>query len=360
MIPTRHELIKFYKNHFSLDALRRVINEDNIETREFAFKYSVSKESVDRPLCFDSLEKLKNYMTTHGPNKSYVGGFYERRFPRDKTAQQSIRESEWRGREVCFDIDMDHYMSVREDVCDCGSEKKICNDCLGLAKAGVSILTETLCDGFGFKREDIVVLFSGRQGFHVWVPSCTRLFKNEIGIPPRYAKKREKEIRQALAEYIQLISEKQQTRRKNGKKIVKHSTSVSFDQVRHPMRRRIFSEFVKMLMRTPLKKLEDEMNVEKKLWERLRGMHRAGRAPLELWHELRKQYSPSKRERLFSDIVKRCFPRYDIGCTKDVDRIMKIPGSVDGSTGNLCMIVDDLEAFSLHDVPTIWDFIEKR
>jgi hypothetical protein len=70
------------------------------------------------------------------------------------------------------------------------------------------------------------------------------------------------------------------------------------------------------------------------------------------------QLTPAKSRKMKEMILKLRYPRYDIGCTKDTDRIMKIPGSIDGSTGNMCMLVEDLDSFTLDDVVNIHDIID--
>ena len=81
---------------------------------------------------------------------------------------------------------------------------------------------------------------------------------------------------------------------------------------------------------------------------------------LEAFMELIKPYTQqAKIQRIVKKIVESRYPRYDIGCTKDIHRIMKIPNGIDGSTGNKCVIVEDLDTFSLQQVPHIYDILEE-
>jgi len=208
MIPDKIDLIHFYSDHFDGEALRRVITMDHLNRREFAFKYTVADDSIGRPVLFDSIQDLTDFMGTNGPNKAYAGGFYGRKFPQDKKMQAKVRANEWAGRELCWDIDMDHYMNIRKNLCDCGTAKTVCDACLELAKEAVEFLIETLVEDFGIQRDLIVTIFSGRQGFHIWVNGVTKLFENKYDFPPTTASKVEGELRQAIAEYLNLVTRK--------------------------------------------------------------------------------------------------------------------------------------------------------
>lgn len=358
MIPDRYDLIRFYSNHFQATALNHVISEDHFDHREFAFKYSPLADSIGRPNLFNTIDDLINYMGTEGPNKAYVGGFYARKFPRDKKAQAKVRSTEWLGRELCWDIDMDHYMNIRKDMCDCGTEKKICDNCMELAKEAVRFLIKSLVIDFGISRDDIKVIFSGRQGFHVWVTSVTKLFVNKYNFPPKVSMKIESDLRQAIAEYLNLVTEKTRTRVIKGKVESKHIMSINVDSIPRQLRKRLFNmTFRNLVLKSPPNTLKEFTWIKEDKWNRIKSdLHDMSGYDVYMKHF--SQLTPVKSRNMKELILKLRYPRYDIGCTKDTERIMKIPGSIDGSTGNMCMLVDDLDAFSLNDVVNIQDIIE--
>jgi len=369
---TRYDLVKYYSHHFTTNGLEQIIEKSHLETREFAFKYSSSSKSLNRPICFKTLDELAKYLGVEGPNKAYLGGFYNRRFPDDKKLQARVRENEWAGRELCFDIDMDHYINVRKNLCQCGEKKSICDICLTLAKEAVQFAIETLVEDFAIPRNEMVVVFSGRQGFHLWAKSKTKFFKNEQNFPPKITNMIEVDMRTALAEYLQLITEKVRekkiTNEKGEKvKIKEHILSVNYDEIPKPLENRVYNiVFKNLILQSPDETLNELIQNHKKIKFpkvlEIKQMMSEDKDNPNIgkigFMELIKPYSlqPQIKE-LVKKIVELRYPRYDIGCTKDIHRIMKIPNGIDGSTGNKCIIVEDLETFSLKDVPNIKDFI---
>lgn len=359
MIAEKRDLMKFYGNHFSTEGLEQIIETENIETREFAFKYTAESDSMGRPVCFNSLDEMVDYLSVYGPNKVYVGGFYARRFPEDKGLQAKVRANEWAGRELCFDIDMDHYMNVRKYVCDCGNAKTICDDCLVLAKDAVYILVETLVHDFAVPRDDIIILFSGRQGFHIWVRGLTKLFNNKNNFPPSVETQIEVQLRTAIAEYVQLITEKERRRRVKGRLITEHQMSINYDTIPKPLRDRVLNFiFPNLVLQSPDSIYKEFKGLRLFHWKKVKKMLVDGATGREAWDELRGRYGGVKEKRMLEKIIELRYPRYDVGCTKDIHRIMKIPFGIDGSTGNQCVLIDDLDSFSLNDVPNIKDLVK--
>jgi len=338
--------------------LRRVISDEYLETREFAFKYTVADDSIGRPVCFDNMDGVKAYLGTQGPNKAYVAGFYGRKFPKDKDLQKTVRKNEWLGRELCWDIDMDHYMNIRKNICECGTSKTVCNKCLELAKEAVVFLIETLVEDFGVDRDEIVTIFSGRQGFHIWVRNLTRLFHNEYNFPPKTSTRIEGELRQAIAEYCNLVTEKRRRRNVKGEVETKHIISVNVDTLPRSLRERVLNlTFKNLVMKSPPETLKEIKGVKARVWEKIK-IDLCDASGYDVYMKHFSQLTPAKSKALKSKVLELRYPRFDIGCTKDIHRIMKIPGGIDGSTGNMCVVVDDLESFSLEDVPNIRDFIK--
>lgn len=359
MIPDRYDLIKYYSNHFNPDLLKRIIKLEPFDTREFAFKYTAASDSIGRPVCFDDLQSLKDYLGTHGPNKAYVGGFYGRKFPTDKKLQALVRANEWLGRELCWDIDMDQYTNVRKHLCECGMFKTVCNKCLELAKEAVTFLVDTLKYDFGLDKEKFVNLFSGRQGFHVWIPQVTSIFDNTLlNLPPGIVTKMETDMRSAIAEYLNLVTEKQRRRTIKGEIETEHIISVNCDALPITLRKRLYNQtFKNLVLKSPPETLKEIKGVKKTLWEKIK-TDLQDNSGSEVYMKYFSQLTPVKSTKLKEQIIELRYPRFDVGCTKDIQRIMKIPGAVDGSTGNVCIIVEDLEKFSLEDVPNIETFLE--
>jgi len=111
------------------------------------------------------------------------------------------------------------------------------------------------------------------------------------------------------------------------------------------------------VLKSPPETLKEIKEVKESVWEKIRDELQDS-SGYDVYMNHFSQLTPAKSLAIKSKILELRYPRFDIGCTKDIHRIMKIPGSVDGSTGNMCVVVDDLENFSLGDITSIWDFIE--
>lgn len=350
----------------------KVISLHDFHIREFAFKYTADLDSLSRPVCFSTPDQLSNYLGTEGPNKAYVGGVYGRVFPRDKKLQAVVRAEEWVRRELVYDVDMDNYITARRHVCDCGSEKTVCNRCLELAKEAVIFLIDTLVEDFGLEKRDMITLFSGRQGFHLWVPTADKLFDNSIELPPLEAMRIETTIRSALAEYPVLVTEKRRKRESKGEIITEHVISTNYKSIPITLLKRMFNHVFKNLVLKSLDAAKEEIkDIKKEKWDELFKAMSNGSTGWEVWNNLINPtsgtgdsknvvYTPGKIKKIQNEIIYLRYPRYDIVATKDVHRIMKIPGSVDGSTGNICEIVKDIHAFSLDNVANINNFIKEK
>ncbi len=58
----------------------------------------------------------------------------------------------------------------------------------------------------------------------------------------------------------------------------------------------------------------------------------------------------------FKYVIER-LPRIDKQVTMDLNRLLRIPGSIHPDTGRLVMIVKDLQEFYVEDSPTVWEIL---
>ncbi|MHA1228834.1 MAG: DNA primase small subunit domain-containing protein, partial [Candidatus Hodarchaeales archaeon] len=61
------------------------------------------------------------------------------------------------------------------------------------------------------------------------------------------------------------------------------------------------------------------------------------------------------RKRLSKEIILRRFPRIDRKVTMDTRRVSRIPYSVHGKTGQIAIVIKDIEKFYPDSAPTIWE-----
>ncbi len=59
--------------------------------------------------------------------------------------------------------------------------------------------------------------------------------------------------------------------------------------------------------------------------------------------------------RLAKAIVISRYPRIDRKVTMDTRRLLKIPNSIHGNTGNVCVVIKNISNFNPFDVPSIFD-----
>ncbi len=357
---------EFYENNFNVSGLKSIIESKIInkpfDTREFGFKFhdrSDVKYSVSRQICFDNYEDLIDYLIIEAPLKSYLGGIYEKKFPKEDYARENIRKNHWLGHEIVCDIDLDHYGSIRKRICSCEFNKTICDKCIKLAKESVDLLIDIFINDFGFKKENIKIFFSGRQGFHLWVTDVIRLLNdNEFfddKLPKRLIMRKELELRNALSEYIQLVNEKIIKKKVNGKEIKKHILSLNYTKLPIKITRRVIKKLFKnLVVGDPESIWKEFKGMKLKYWKEIRKMFiEYDDDPENVWNFMKSKFSRLKEKYLFDKVIELRYPRYDLGSTKDIHRIMKIPYSVDGSTGNICVPIKDIENFRIEDIPNI-------
>ena len=151
--------------------------------REFAF-YQDGLEVPLRFRSFGSPAELRAYIVRISAIRIDIGAVYEsqpRLFDARPTASRLPIE-----RELVFDVDLTDYDRVRT----CCREKACCNRCWWLAAVAIKVLDAALREDFGFR--DILCVFSGRRGIHVWVSD-------------ERARKLDDEGRRAIAGYLKLV-----------------------------------------------------------------------------------------------------------------------------------------------------------
>ncbi|MEF8873881.1 MAG: DNA primase small subunit PriS [Candidatus Thermoplasmatota archaeon] len=122
--------------------------------REFAFVY-FNSEGMHRPVAFGSRDELNSFLKKKTPLHSYYSTAYY------SNPEDPMREKEWLGADLVFDLDADHIP---------GSEELNYIEQLEKVKEKCRLLIhDFLMDDFGFGKDDMEIYFSGHRGYHVHV-----------------------------------------------------------------------------------------------------------------------------------------------------------------------------------------------
>ncbi|MHA1212902.1 MAG: DNA primase catalytic subunit PriS [Candidatus Heimdallarchaeota archaeon] len=324
-IPTKL-IQKYYREAFDPGDLISIIGLSTFYRREFAFL--LEEGNFMRNISFKTSNNLIKFMSTKPIRLSYVGAVYE--VPPNKN--NTIQKIQWASREFCFDLDLNDYDLVR--VCGCQGKEQYCANCWSLVQDSAAFLDKTLREDFGYK--DIVWLFSGRRGFHGWVRD------KEAGILSQ-------EQRNSIINYLTLIKDEKRTQavEKDLKNVI-------------PLRNRILEMIAKAFFQHATEK--ELRTVPFKFTgaqiKRLNYNLEQGSQPFsKIYDSL--LGTKQDRDAIFTHIIRYRFPRIDRKVSIDLRRVLKIPGSVQGTNGKIVCKVDinRIHKFFPENAPTIGDFV---
>ncbi|WP_287584049.1 DNA primase catalytic subunit PriS [Candidatus Borrarchaeum sp.] len=315
---TKAMLQEYYSDYFDVTPLINIIGLSTFRRREFGFDLG---NTFTRNLSFGTPRKLVDYMGNQGVFQAYVGAVYSE----SPSKQQSIQRLQWESRELVFDIDLDEFDLVRR--CDCKGEKTFCEECWTLAQDAMIFLDATMREDFGI--EDLVWIFSGRRGVHCWI--CDDI-----------AKKLDQRQRSAVINYLTLIKEGEKTPHVD--MLPKYAKS---------LKERIFTllsrSFFLNTAEAELIKLGFKKGDSKKILKRVLTESQFN------YKQFIPTYPSIDPLRLAKAIIINRYPRIDRKVTLDTRRLLKIPNSIHGKTGNVCVVINNISNFDPFDVPSIFD-----
>lgn len=150
LVFARRQFADYYSRH-SMSSVR------NLESREFGFMF-FDKTYVHRHVGFSDAASLGRYLSQKAPSHAYYSAAYYQ-----KPWAGTMKEKEWLGADLIFDLDADH---VR------GSESLPYQQMLQRVKEVLMRLyDEFICADFGFSEKDTEIVFSGGRGYHIHVYS---------------------------------------------------------------------------------------------------------------------------------------------------------------------------------------------
>ena len=174
------KLKEFYKNNF--------ISVDKVKQREFGYGI-FGRKIANRNLSFNSEVELNDFLRNKIPFYfSYSAAYYK--FPGEK-----LNKKQYLGGDLVFEFDADDIPTNCKKIHDswecphCGAKGKgnirkcpecgkpvkidewICDNCIKATKKQTKRLYFLLQSHFGFKDDEISIMFSGHKGFHIKIKS---------------------------------------------------------------------------------------------------------------------------------------------------------------------------------------------
>ncbi len=314
-VRLRESLRDYYLNDFNLDGLESVIQFIDFENREFGFVTLNGK--FYRNMSFENPTALKDYLVERTPLHAYIGAVYE-----DSPSRENpIHSLEWKGHELVFDIDLDEYDVVRQHVCDCQGADQVCTRCWQLINLAISIIDETL--RFDFGMEKIIWLFSGRRGIHGWVIDPIGFTLNQ-------------EQRMSIINYLSVIHGEDDKAR------VQDRNKFPSD-FRKRIEHNVFDYFLKNARHKDLLSL----GLNSTRASNIRGQlqQQDGKIDATLRMSFNKDLA---RINKYDEILRRWVPRIDHKVSIDLRRLLRMPSSIHGKTGQVARILDPAEIFDFN------------
>jgi DNA primase small subunit len=290
-----------------------------IEKREFGA--GVDTKIDFRHLTFSDERTLNAYVRTNAPLFiSYSAAYYE--FPDARPMQRK----NWFGADLVFDLDAHDF----ETPCEHPPEWA-CEACLAIVKAEVQrLVDEFLVPDFGISENDLLVVFSGNQGYHIHVRSDVVRELNQ-------------QARKEIADYFTAshLSLRDIGFRREGV-AQKGPTAKDYgwggklagaihEAVKNESDKEKLSKKLGATIKTAEKIINNREDVLRGMetgeWDRVK-------LPRGAW------------EKILHNVALQKAGQIDKNVTLDVSRLMRLPGSLHGGTGLQACVVKDLEKFS--------------
>ncbi len=281
---------KWIKNRFRRYYATHELRPDAVEEREFGYG-EWDRKIEARHLAFENPEKLNEFLRETAP--LYISrstAYYER------PAAQPMNNKGWKGSDLVFDLD------AEMEVFDRKIFEKVRED-------AIRLIEEFLIPEFGADRGKIALVFSGNRGFHVHV------FDEKFRMLGREGRR---EIASYLSgtgmNYRNFFIEDKKSKKIFGPK---------------PDEAGYRGRFARMVVKT----LENEPEKISRIFNEWSEKNRFVEGIKQgVWSKTR---LPKVIERL--EVVAKELPvrsiNVDVGVTQDTSKLIRLPGSLHGSTG---------------------------
>ncbi len=323
MMPLEKAIKKYYEEHFSPKDYENVVSTSPYGNREFGFQ--LKNGLFLRNRSFSDRDEFLRYLKVNGPIGVYSGAVYDQ--PLSDNVR--IQDAEWIGRELVFDFDINEYDAVR--LCGC-TGRQYCPKCWGLLQDAAIFLDETLREDFGFKH--LVWVFTGGRGIHCWIRDTEVFYLTQ-------------KQRNAVVSYMSLIHDPKGDQRVD-----------PLPSAPKLLTRRIYSKIItSFIINTELKDLRKLLGFPKKKIELLKNEVKMFIDTGVLVNPIGNTLKNTERELLIKTALLYRYPRIDYKVTIDTRRILRIPGSIHGSTGMISEIITDPASFYPDDALSVYDVL---
>lgn len=315
---------KYYSRDFPLDDIIRWVTygglDDLNKKRELAI-YFGDESNFWRHICPLKIKDV--FANVKDITRMEIGPVYSGTLERGKEGKGGAEK-----RELIFDLDMDDFSEIRN----CCEGANICEKCWVYMYSGIKILNYVLTEKFGFKN--IMFVFSGRRGVHVWVSD-----KKAFSLNPR--------IRSNILDYITIPLNKD-------------------DRIEnlYPIEKELLEICSKIFIKKKIHVLQGLFDDNTKNSKKVKDLLKGGGNMYEDIQNLLKKYDNdwkyvenyiNKEERRKNRYKKLMFtftiPRLDVRVTKGIDHLLKSPFSIHPKSG---LISVPMSKDKWGELPTNW------
>ena len=299
----------YYRNRFSTSELRKVIGLQDFSCREFAFQ--LQNTGFIRNISFERPGELTRWLKEDTPLSAYVGAVYDRPL----SNEYRIQEAKWCYRELVFDIDLNDYDDVR--TCGCKGKGQICQKCWPLLHPVVLMLDQTFERDFGY---EVTWAYSGNRGIHAWIRGS-------------HADDLSRNQRRAIVDYLSMVRKGRLLLLRSGDRRLELPTYIH---------NRIMRLVVKIALNLASKEELIQAGFTKDMTKQILS-YRVSQEGISNPRFQRLTTGVQNREQILRKILERWYPRFDENVTVDIRRVLRIPGSIHGSTGKACRLLREDE-----------------
>lgn len=279
---------------------------------------------------FSSRGEMSSYIQSMVPAHVYFSSAYY-----ERPSAPTMKEKGWKGADLVFDLDADHlrgtedldYMEMLERV----------------KKETKQLINDFLLEDFGFKEENIELVFSGGRGYHIHIRDEKILDLNS-------------QERREIVDYLFGRGTKSFVREKKEKGAKITYMSPEETNWNNKIRNHLFNDFLSIISKSKkqeaMEKLTNYKNVGKKTAERiyeflnkedgLEKIKETGK--LDIAKGVPRSFWTQVIEEIKQDIQARA----DEPVTSDIKRLIRLPKSLHGGTGFEVkpMALEELNDFS--------------